>query len=321
MNEDQKQVAIFMLFIAVLVVAVLSVLLLNQVQQILVLGAVIAVLAVVYWFSPTFVVQLKEFERGVVFRMGKYERMIGPGWHFLIPFIETCTTVDLRIRTVDIKPQKVVTKDNIELTVDAILYLKVEDPVKAIVNVKDYEHSAVSYIQAHLRDVIGRMTMAEVLSNINEINKRLSEGIKEVDDEWGVAVQQVEIQSVDLPDIVVKAMHEKKAAEEQKLATKERAEASKMEIDAVREAAGKLSDPALQYLYLQSLQKIADGRSNKIIFPLELSRLAEGFASKLGMNYSKAQEKIRDRYEDLIAEGKKKKDAIEELKKELGIKD
>ncbi len=300
---------------------ILSLVFLAPLQQLAVIAAVVVILALVYWAAPTFVVQLKEYERGVVFRMGKYERLIGPGWHFLIPFIETCTTVDLRIQTIDIKPQDVVTKDNIELKIDAIIYMKVVDPKKAILNVKDYKDTAVSYIQAHLRDVIGKMTLSEVLSNIDEINKRLSKGIKEADEEWGIQVQQVEIQSVKLPDVVIKAMHEKKAAEQQKLATKERAEASKMEIEAIRDAAAGLSDPALQYMYLQALQKIAEGRSNKIIFPLELSKLAEMFSHRLGVDYSKAQEKIRDRYEELVAKGKKKKDAIEELKRELGIKE
>jgi regulator of protease activity HflC (stomatin/prohibitin superfamily) len=165
------------------------------------------------------------------------------------------------------------------------------------------------------------MNLDRVISEIGEINKLLQEGLQEVSDDWGVRVDRVEIQKLVLPEELMASMHRKKAAEQDKMATVERAEAQRMTIDAIQSAAGKLTNPALQYLYIQSLQKIAEGKSNKIIFPLELSRLATGLANKLGTSYSEAQDKLVEDYQEKVASGAKPRSVIDDLRRELGIRE
>ena len=266
-----------------------------------------------------FIYELKEYERGVVFRYGRFKNVVGPGWVLIIPFIETCTVVDLRVKTIDVPPQEVVTKDNIKLIVDAIIYLKVVDPANAILKVKDYESSVREYICANLRDVIGKMQMSDVISNISEMNKKLHEGITKICRPWGIEVTSVEIQKIELPEEVISAMHKKKAAEQEKFAMIERATGKKIEIDAIQEAASKLTAPTLQYYYLQSLQKIAEGKSTKFIFPLELSKLASSLSNKLGMSYAEAQEEVLNQYQLLKKNEPKKpqKTLLEELREKI----
>lgn len=319
MNPEQKEVSIFVTLIAFIIIAFVGLYFLQLLTEIAVLIIILIVLAVLYSRSSSFLIQLQEYERGVVFRMGRYERLVGPGWVILIPFVETYKRMDLRIQTVDIPPQEVVTNDNIKLSMDAVLFIKVEDPVKAVIKVQDYEKSAVSNIQASMRAVIGRMKLSGVITNMSKVNKLLKEEAAQVSKDWGVVIEDVEIQTLVLPESVQEAMHKLKEAEQQKLAAKEIAAGKKITIDAIQAAAGKLTDPTLQYMYLQALERIAEGKSNKIIFPLELSKLASGLASKIGQPYSKAQEKVLDRYQELAKEGKKTRSILEELREEIGV--
>ena len=319
MNPEQKEVSIFVTLIAFIIIAFVGLYFLQLLTEIAVLIIILIVLAVLYSRSSSFLIQLQEYERGVVFRMGRYERLVGPGWVILIPFVETYKRMDLRIQTVDIPPQEVVTNDNIKLSMDAVLFIKVEDPVKAVIKVQDYEKSAVSNIQASMRAVIGRMKLSGVITNMSKVNKLLKEEAAQVSKDWGVVIEDVEIQTLVLPESVQEAMHKLKEAEQQKLAAKEIAAGKKITIDAIQAAAGKLTDPTLQYMYLQALERIAEGKSNKIIFPLELSKLASGLASKIGQPYSKAQEKVLDRYQELAKEGKKTISILEELREEIGV--
>jgi len=319
MGAERKEAAIFMTILAAFVLAVVGVFVLNIFDMLILLLIILGILIFIYIKSPLMVLQLQEYERAVVFRMGKFSRVVGPGWMFLLPILETAEKVDLRIQTIDVKPQETVSKDNVKLKVDAIIYLKVVDPKAAILNVEGYQKSAVSYIQAHLRDVIGKMEMSEVIANVDEINKKLETELKEVASEWGVKVQQVEIQSVILPDEILAAMHRRKAAEQDKLAMKEKAAAQELNIEAIQRAASKLTDPTLQYFYLQSLQKIAEGKSTKIIFPMELSKLAEVFANKSGISYEKAQTEVRGRYSIDRVTGEKPNSIIESLRDELDL--
>jgi regulator of protease activity HflC (stomatin/prohibitin superfamily) len=319
MGEEHKQAVVLFSLIAFVIVALVVLYYFDLLRPVAVLLIILVVLVIMYTRSGTFFVQLQEYERAVVFRYGKFQKVAGPGWLFMIPFIETFRLIDLRVRTVDVGAQEVITKDNIKLHIDAIIYLHVFDAQKAIINVRDYERASVSYIQAHLRDVVGKMTLEYAISRVDEINKILLEGLQKITREWGVNVVNVEIQSLEIPDTVISAMHRRKAAEQDKLAAVEKAEAHKLTIDAIQAAAGKLSSPSLQYLYLQSLQKIAEGKSSKIIFPMELSRIASGLAAKLGEPYEKAQEQVVERYQKGIREGKGPETIVETLRREVGV--
>lgn len=319
MEESQKQVAVFFTLIVFIIVAVAVLWFFNLLTIMTILILVLIVLIVTYYRMHTFFVQLQEYERAVVFRMGKFRKIVGPGWVLLIPFIESYKKIDLRERTVDIGAQEVITRDNIKLLIDAIIYLKVSDPKAAIINVLDYERASVSFTQAHLRDVAGKMELDKMISRVDEVNAILQEGLQRVTKDWGILIDKVEIQSIELPPEVISAMHKRKAAEQYKFAAVEEAEARKIHIDAIQAAAGKLTDPTLHYLYLQSLERMAEGKSTKFIFPMELSKLAAGLASRLGEPYAKAERDVISEYQDRLKKGERPDTIIESLQKEIGI--
>lgn len=320
---EKKQVTIFMTIIFFAIAAFAVLIIFNLLQPLFILGVLCAILILIYTQVGKFFVQLEEYERGVVFRYGKFKTIAGPGWVFLIPFVETCVPIDLRIKTIDVPPQEAVTKDNIKLVVDAIVYMKVTDPAKAVLNVENYEKAVKEYLISHIRDVVGKMEMSQVISNINEINKTLLAGVAKACGEWGLEVTHVEIQDIKLPQAVIESMHKKKAAEQEKLATMERAAGTRMEIEAIRQATSRLSPTTLQYYYMQSLNKIAEGKSTKLIFPLELSKLANAISSKMGVPYSEAQEEVVHKYQELRKEEPKKspKSIVEELREEMDVEE
>ena len=318
MAETEKQATIFLVIVAFIVLSLIGLYLLNLLATAAVLIVILIALILIYAKGGKFFTQLEQYERGVVFRMGRFKRVAPPGWLFVIPIIEYFIVMDMRVRTVDIKPQEVITKDNIKLMVDAIIYMRVMDAERAIIKVENYEEAMVSYIRAHLRDVVGKMLLPNVISNISKINNVLQAGLQKTSAEWGIKVDKVELQTIELPKEVIAAMHERKAAEQLKLAQVEKAEARKITIDAIQAAGSKLTDPTLQYMYLQALQRMAEGKSTKFIFPMELSRLAAGFAKGFGgVSYEEAQEKLLKRYQKLSKEGKKPKTIIDTLRKEI----
>jgi regulator of protease activity HflC (stomatin/prohibitin superfamily) len=319
MKAHEKQAALFLTLVAFVIITLAAAYVLNALTLLTVLVVVLIFLLVTYTQVHTFFVQLREYERAVVFHLGKFDKVIGPGWFFLIPFVQTYVKVDLRTKTIDIRAQEVITNDNIKIKADAIIYMKVKDPKAAILNVDDYERAATTFIQASLREVLGKMPLATVIAMVDVVNKRLAERLKRVSVDWGINIDSVELQDIQLPEVVQTAMHERKTAEQKKLAAIEIAEGRKITINAIQEAAGKLTDSSLQYLYLQALEKIAEGKSNKIIFPLELSKLAAGISSKLGESFPKAQHELVGKYEKLRKRGMKKDRIIDELRKEYAL--
>ena len=233
-----------------------------------------------------FLLQLLDYERAVIYRFGKINRVGGPGWTFIWPMIESAALVDLRTKTIDVAKQEVVTKDSIELSVDAIIYLKVKKDAQSVVNsvieVEDYVLASKLYVVSALRDVIGSMELSEVISNIEVLNMRIKESLEKISKGWGIAVDGVEIKDVQIPDVVLSAMHEEKAAVQQKLARMERALAHKAEIRAVQEAASELDDKALAYYYIKAIEGMSKGKGSQVFFPAEFSKLAGAFSGVPG---------------------------------------
>ena len=321
-SEVEMQATIFLVFVAAVAGGLVGLWYFKLFDQPLYfLLLVLAALIVLYTQSPKFFLVLQEYERAVVYRFGRFAKVGGPGWLVLIPFVDSATKADLRVQVLEIPMQTVVTRDNIKLTVDAIIYLHVTDSKKAIINVEDYKDASVSFIQANLRDVMGKMLLEQVISNIDQINVNLNRNLSKTAYNWGIEVDKIEIQSVELPQEVMAAMHRKRAAAEDKMAQLQRAEAQKLTLNALEEAGAKLTNPTLHYMYLQALQKIAEGKSTKLIFPLELSRLAENLSSRIGVPFSKAQDQLVDKYQELSKEGEKPSSIIEELKRELGYRE
>jgi len=227
--------------------------------------------------------EFKEYERGVIYRFGKYHRVADPGWRFLIPIIETFVKYDLRTETIDIPPQEVITKDAVKLRIDAIIYLRVDDPVKAELYVEeDYRKAVEEHVKGRIRNLVGSMSLEELYGKIDEINNQLREDVQKLAIEWGVMIVNVELISVTPPQEMVDAMQAEEIAERYKRAEMQKAETTKIKINAIEEAAGQLTAPTLNYLYIKALKDIADGRSTKIVFPMELTKAVERIAGGLG---------------------------------------
>ncbi|MBI4044769.1 MAG: SPFH domain-containing protein [Candidatus Diapherotrites archaeon] len=246
---------------------------------------IVAVLLFAYLgFKYDYLIKLKEYERAVIFTFGRTSGVSGPGWVFVFPPFQSFEKVDLRQKVLDVPPQTVVPKDSVSLQVDALIYLNIkrdkESILKSVLDVQDVEDAAKKYVVASLRDVVGNISLTDLISNIEDMNRLLKTQLEKIATAWGVNVEAVKLQSVDIPKVVLDAMLEEKPATQKKLARFEEAEAHQREIEAVRNAAENLSDKALTYYYIRALEKIGQSSSTKFVFPMELTRLAESITNK-----------------------------------------
>jgi len=279
----------------------------------------IALLVVVALAFPQ-LVELKEYERAVVFRVGKYHRTAGPGWILVFPAMEKYVVVDMRTQAIDTPPQTMITRDDVRVKVDAVLYIRVVDPKKAIVEVKDYKTAVVELLRANIRNAVGKMDLEELLEKTEELDSELHAIIEAAAKDWGISTHRVEIQSIELPPELVEAMRKRKEALEYKARAETEAAARQISLDILDKAASKMSDKTLAYLYLDALKKISEGKSNKIIFPLELSHLASMLAGKLSEKQAKGEIAEKPDYSEIInalveAYKEKKREMIEEAQR------
>lgn len=216
---------------------------------------------------------LREYERAVVFRLGRLYKAKGPGLIFLIPFVDTMERVDTRVLTHDVPSQDIITRDNVSVKVNAVVYSRVIDPVKAIVEVENYLYATSQLAQTKLRDILGQVELDDLLSNRDEINDRLQTVLDAQTDPWGIKVSTVELKHVDLPPEMVRAMAKQAEAERERRAKIISAEGEMQAAAKLAEAAIVLSqDPAaLQLRYLQTLIEIAgSNHSSTTIFPVPI---------------------------------------------------
>jgi regulator of protease activity HflC (stomatin/prohibitin superfamily) len=256
---------------------------------------------------------VQPYQKGVVERLGRYQRTIQPGLTLIIPFIDSIQKVDMREQVVDVPPQEVITKDNVVVTVDAVVYFEATDPVKLVYNVADFYNAATKLAQTNLRNVVGEMELDTALTSRDHINTKLREVLDDATDKWGVRVVRVEIKRIDPPADVTIAMHGQMRAEREKraavlqadgdrqaqiLSAEGQAEAVKRVADAERyklevEAIGQGTaittvfnaikdaepdDRLIAIQYLEALKVMADGSSTKIFLPYE----ATGVLGALG---------------------------------------
>ncbi len=216
-----------------------------------------------------------EYERGVVFRLGRLVGARGPGLFFLIPIIERMVRVDQRVITMDVPPQEVITLDNVTIKVNAVLYFMVVDPEKAIVKVMDYIRATMQIAQTTLRSVVGQVELDELLARREAINERLQRIIDEQTEPWGVKVTIVEVKDVELPQGMQRAMAKQAEAEREKRAKIIHADGELAASRMLAEAATVIaSEPVtLQLRYLQTLTEIAVEKNSTIIFPLPVDTI------------------------------------------------
>jgi len=217
---------------------------------------------------------IKEYERGVKFTLGRYSGIMGPGLNFLIPIIQSYRKLDIRIKTVDIPKQEVMTKDNVPVRVNAVVYFEVKDPEKAVLNIQDYTYAVAQYAQTALRDIIGNKTLDEVLSNRDEIASEIESVVDRETDPWGLNVTGIKMQDVELPENLKRTMAKQAEAERERRAVVIKAMGEVEASDNLAKAARTLtgSPGALHLRTLNTLNDLSSDQSNTVIMaiPLEL---------------------------------------------------
>ncbi len=215
---------------------------------------------------------LAEYERGVVFRLGRLQRVRGPGVIIVIPFVDRVVRVDQRIITMDIPTQDVITQDNISIKVNAVLYFRVIDPPKAIVQVENYLYATSQLAQTTLRTICGEASLDGLLQKREDLNKRIQEILDSQTEPWGVKVSVVEIKHIDLPQEMQRAMAKQAEAERDRRAKVIQAEGEFQASTKLRDAAEIMGQQAgtLQLRYLETLKGIATEHNSTIIFPLPI---------------------------------------------------
>jgi regulator of protease activity HflC (stomatin/prohibitin superfamily) len=236
----------------------------------------IPLVVVVFSVAGSAVKVVQEYERGVIFRLGRLVGARGPGLFFIIPFVDRMVKVDLRVVTLDVPAQEVITRDNVTVRVNAVLYFRVFNPEKAVVAVTDYVRATHQIAQTTLRSVLGQSDLDELLAQREAINMRLQQIIDEQTEPWGIKVGIVEVKDVELPQSMQRAMARQAEAEREKRAKIIHAsgefEASKM----LTEAAGIIGrEPAtIQLRYLQTLTEIAAEKNSTIVFPIPIELIS-----------------------------------------------
>ena len=245
----------------------------------LLFGIILALAAVLFFFS-SMVKILREYERGVIFRLGKKARSVfnpggdglGPGLLLLIPFVDKMVKVSLRTVAMDVPPQDVITRDNVSIKVNAVIYFRVLDPEKAIIQVEDYLYATSQMAQTTLRSVLGQQELDDLLAARDKINQQLQKIIDEHTDPWGVKVSAVEVKHIDLPQDMQRAMAKQAEAERER-------RAKVINADGEFQAAAKLADAAqvlarypiaVQLRYLQTMREVASERNTTTFFPIPI---------------------------------------------------
>ncbi len=233
------------------------------------------------FFSMAFKI-LKEYERGVVFRIGRFSSVKGPGLVLLIPFIDKMVKISLRTITTDVAPQDVITKDNVSIKVNAVIYFRVVDPERAVIQVEDYLYATLQLAQTTLRSTMGQSELDDILAERDKINSHLQSVIDKQTDAWGVKVSLVEVKDIDLPDNMQRAMAKQAEAERERRAKVIKAEGEFQASAKLTEAAQVLEKHpvSIQLRFLQTLVEIAGDKSSTIVLPLPLE-LLRGFMDKL----------------------------------------
>jgi regulator of protease activity HflC (stomatin/prohibitin superfamily) len=215
---------------------------------------------------------VNEYERGVVFRLGRYVGVRGPGLILLIPFIERMVKVDLRVVTMDVPAQECITVDTVTVKVDAVVYFRVIKPEAAVLNVEQYIRATSLLCQTTLRNVVGQSDLEDLLAHRDKVNEKLQSLIDEGTEPWGIKVSMVEVRDVQLPEAMQRAMAAQAEAERERRAKIVHAEGEAQAAEKLAEAARIIaSQPsALQLRYLQTLITISTEKTNTIVFPLPI---------------------------------------------------
>lgn len=240
------------------------------------LGVIVIAVGLLFWSVKI----AREYERGVIFRLGRLMGTRGPGLFFVIPFIETMVKVDLRVITLDVPAQDVITRDNIPIKIDAVLYFRISDPVNSVVEVENFMLATSQIAQTSLRGVAGEATFDEILTEREEINSKLHHIIDVATDPWGVKVASVEIKHVEIPEAMQRAIAKQAEAERTRRAKIILAEGEYQAAQKLKEAGIILGATPIIFRYLETIAEAAKEKGTTIIFPAEMMSLVSRLSEK-----------------------------------------
>jgi regulator of protease activity HflC (stomatin/prohibitin superfamily) len=246
----------------------------------IILPVIIGILLLI--LLPMSIKVLREYERGVVFRFGRLRGVRGPGIFAIIPFVDKMLKVELRIVTLDVPPQEIITKDNVPVKVNAVAYFRVEDPAKSVIAIENFRMATLQISQTTLRSILGQVELDDLLSRRDKINHELQVVIDEQTEPWGIKVLIVEIKDVELPQTIQRAFAKQAEAERERRAKIINAEGEFQASEKLSEAAKVLSDypVSVQLRFLQTLREIATEQNSTILFPFPIE-LVKAFLEKV----------------------------------------
>ena len=214
-----------------------------------------------------------QWEKGVVFRLGKFDRLSGPGLFFIIPIIETVKLMDTRVLALDIPSQQVITRDNVPVKINGVLFFKIDNAADALIKVQDYRYAISQYAQTSLRDAIGQMTLDQLLIEREEIGKKIEATVEKDTEGWGLEVTGIRIQDVDMPEELKKMMSRQASAEREKRATITKAEGDRDAAVNLAMAAKTMAESpgAMQLRTLQTIDGLGPTASNTVVIPIPMN--------------------------------------------------
>lgn len=228
--------------------------------------------------------QINQYERGVKFTLGKFSSIMEPGWRLVWPVIQSFEKVDVRTKAVDVPDQNAITRDNVSVRVNAVIYYKVSDAQKTIIEVEDFRYAISQYAQTTMRNIVGEVTLDELLASRDKIADRIREIVGKETGNWGLSVQNVELKDVSLPEQLERTIGKQAEAEREKRAAIITSEGELASSENMAKAAAMLasSPGALHLRTLQSINDISSDQSNTIVYmiPMEILKAFEGFAKK-----------------------------------------
>lgn len=241
-------------------------------------------LAIIIALLVIFLRQVNQYQRGVMFTMGRFSGVKGPGWRLVVPVFQSMRKVDMRVKAVDVPNQKAITKDNISVGVNAVIYYKVAEADKVILQVEDFYYAVSQLAQTTMRNVVGEVELDELLSQRNIVSERIRAIVDHASDPWGIKVDNVELKDIVLPEDMERTIAKQAEAERERRAVIIKAEGEVAAAENMAKAAEILaaSNGALHLRTLQSLNDISSDQSNTIVFavPLEVLRAIEGLKKK-----------------------------------------
>lgn len=228
--------------------------------------------------------QINEYQRGVKFTLGRYSSTMNPGWRIVLPVIQQMQKVDIRVKAVDVPDQEAITKDNISARINAVIYYRVTDAAKAVIQVENFRYAVSQLAQTTMRNVVGEMDLDELLANRNDASNRIKQIVDELTDPWGIVVENVELKDVTLPDDMKRTIAKQAEAERERRAVVIKAQGEIEAAENLQKAAAMLSASpgALHLRTLSTLNDLSSDQSNTVIFatPLEMVRAFETYNNK-----------------------------------------